>query len=93
MKAPEFKTFAEMQEYINDDYFCCRIIFDPAEEDRWKGPPYLMMTHQTTGDDHYFEIPQTIAYYATAHAGYTWKSRERAEKQAVVAHIKKFMNP
>lgn len=60
-------------------YFCSGIVFNPEFEHPNKYPkgiaPHIEMTSDDGDTVVYFEIPESIAYYAYMHRGFTNKGR------------------
>lgn len=94
MKTPDFYEIEELRALENLGWFCSAIVFDPSEEMRFSCPhPYLIMSSPDNSEDMYIIIPQTVAYYAATHAGFTNKAREARRIREIKQHISKFLNP
>ena len=83
----KFKKFSEIEKYIDKDkYFCNAVVFSPeTENDHFAGcPPYIEIVnvdYLLENREHYFEVPEIIAYYAKTHPAYTMKGIENWQKQ------------
>lgn len=85
-KDTAFLPIGEIAAYEAQGYFCMKIEFDPAGSVNryFEGcPPFILMAPSDRLDsDVYFAIPETVAYYAIQHAGFTDKGRDRLAKRA-----------
>lgn len=80
-----FLPLAQLQEYEDKGYYCRAIVFSPeTENNHFEGcPPYICMVapdHKAYGHL-FFEVPKSVAYYGSKHAGYTMAGKRNSEAE------------
>lgn len=96
-KTTEFKPISELENYTSrEGYFCTAVVFSPeTENSHFEGcPPYIALCNGDHTEDVYFKVPDSVAYYAKMHSGYTMKGLDNARKSGrrdLAADIKRLL--